>query len=226
MNRILQVSDNKFLVLLTPNYVSNPSFELLLDNFSDENIRNCKIVEFPTMESAMELAFKYPSIDWNKLVLIHEDAFHSLRQIIKQVLEHGNYVVELDSHLMSPREAKEAMFNRVMILGNRFNLYYDMNDIICINIINPWTKNLLALTNILKNIPELRIKKIFQTKTHIKLIGLNDVGTVYEIRLWTDLLAQWARRLYIHKLNPELFLSELPRIMHDQKIIDDGIVLR
>jgi hypothetical protein len=82
MNRILQY-DNKFRVLITPSYVSSPSMELILGNWNDEHLKGFHVLEFKTLADAMDLAFKYPSIDWNKLVNIHRDAYKIITSSVK-----------------------------------------------------------------------------------------------------------------------------------------------
>jgi hypothetical protein len=221
MNRILQ-NNNKFQVLTTPSYVSAPSMELMLGAWSDEHLRGYKIVSFTSLQDAMDLAFKYPPINWNKLVNIHEDSFRIITNSVKKNLQQRNFIVEIDNHLMNPSELKETMFKRIEHLGERYNLYYNANDVICINIINPWTKNLYEITTLLKNIPELRIKKIHKSKTHITLIGLTDVNTTYEIRLWTTLMAQWARWIHMNKLEPQQYFYMINQIIETQKNVDNG----
>lgn len=227
MNRILKNSDNNsYQVLVTPTYVSSPSMEIFLGNFMDEKIRGYYIKEFRTLQDAMDLAFKYPSIDWNKLVNMHEDSYVIITNTIKKALANSSFIVEIDSHLMDPTELKETMFKRVAHYGERFSLFYDANDIISVNIINPWTRNVNEMANLLKVIPELHIKKIIRTKTHLTLIGRTDVDTVYEIRLWTSMIAQWARWIHINNLNPRAYIGMLSQIIAKQKIIDDGDIVR
>lgn len=225
MNRVLKVN-NKFQVLVTPVFVSNSSMEILLGNWTDERIRGYKVLEFSTLQDAMDLAFKYPSIDWNKLVSIHEDAYQRITKSIRQTLEDGNYIVELDSHLMDPTELKETMFKRVAHRGERFSLFYDANDVVCVNIVNPWTQNVIEISNLLKSLPDLRIKKYIRTPTHIKLIGITDVDTVYEIRLWTTVVSQWVRWINTNKLEPKMYVDMLPQILANQKTIDSGYIVR
>lgn len=226
MNRILQV-DNGFQVLVTQHYVSNPSFELMLGNWTDAKMQNYKIYQFTTFQDAMDLAFSLPPIDWNKIVSLHEDAFHTITSSIKKTLQYGSFIVETDSRLLNPTELKETMFRRVAQNGVRFSLFYDMNDVICINIINPWTNNLVEISNILKAVPDLRINKVIKTKTHIKLIGLTDVDTVYEIRLWTSLMAQCVRWIFNNNLDKRSYVQSVESTIQKQKIIDNGdIVIR
>lgn len=221
MNRILQ-NNNSFQVLVTPSYVSAPSMELMLGAWSDEHLRGYNIVSFPTMQDAMDLAFQYPPIDWNKIVSIHEDSFRVISQSVKKILQYGNFIVDVDYHLMDPSELKETMFKRVEHFGERYNLFYNSNDVVCINIINPWTKTLNEIANLLKTLPALRIKKIYKTKTHITLLGLTDVGTTYEIRLWTTVLAQWARWVYTNKLDPMKYAYMIDKLIATQKQVDAG----
>ena len=82
------------------------------------------------------------------------------------------------------------------------------------------------MANLLKVIPKLHIKKIIRTKTHLTLIGRTDVDTVYEIRLWTSMIAQWARWIHINNLNPSAYIGMLSQIIAKQRIIDDGDIVR
>jgi len=225
MNRILQ-TNNSFQVLVTPSYVTAPSMELMLGAWSDEHLRGYNIISFSTLQDAMDLAFQYPPVDWNKLVSVHEDSFRVISQAVKRILQNGNFIVDVDYHLMDPTEIKETMFKRVSHFGERYNLFYNANDVICINIINPWTKTLNELVTILKIIPDLRIKKIYRTKTHITLLGLTDVGTTYEIRLWNTVMAQWARWIYTNKLEPMKYAYMINQLIATQKQIDDGYSVR
>lgn len=127
---------------------------------------------------------------------------------------------------MNPSELKQTMFQRVYQHGRRFNLFYDANDVICINIINPWTKNLVEIANLLKVIPELRIKKVIRNPTHFCLVGTTDVGTTYEVRLWTTLIAQYVRWLYKNNISLEAHVPELLKLIEKQKLLDSDDVVR
>lgn len=226
MNRILK-KDNMYLVIVTPEYVSNSSTELMLGAWcNDQHIRGYKILAFRTMENAMEVAFKYPSIDWNKIVNMHVDSYKTITKTVNNVLSSHSYIVEIDSHLMSPDELKNTMFKRVAHYGERFSLFYDANDVISINIVNPWTRNTVEIAKLLKTIPELRIKKTVNTKSHIKLIGLTGVDTTYEIRIWTSLLAQWFRWILNNDLDPNGYINMLPQIYAQQQVVDNGDIVR
>jgi hypothetical protein len=224
MNRILRVG-NKFQVLVTPTYTTNPSFELMLGNWTDEKLRNYKIYEFDVLQDAMDVAFRYPSIDWNKLITINEDEYENIVNRIRNLLKSTNSLVELDTHLMSPIELKKAMFKRVQMYGKRFNLSYDANDIICVNIINQWTNNLIEISEHLKNNYDLHIKRVVKTPTYIKLIGLTAFGTTYEIRLWTTLTSQWARWLLANDYDARMYMDYLQQLLDKQKIIDNGDIM-
>lgn len=241
MNRIRKVNDNLFQVLVTPSFISNGSMELLLGSWpisrflnkdinrliiSDEYLRNYKILEFDTMQDAIDEAYKHPPIDWNKLINIHHDSYATIVQTVTNAIGNNKMIVEIDSHLMNPTELKETIFNRVFRHGDRFNLFYDANDVISVNIINPWTRNLLEISQLLKMRPELRIKKMLQSKTHITLIGLTEVDTAYEIRLWTSQIAQYVRWIKNNNLDPNIYIKILSQIIERQQIIDNGDIIR
>ena len=192
MNRIRKYN-NKYQVLITPTQPYNPSFEFIMGNWSDEHLRNFYILEFDTLGEAQCEAYKLPDIDWRVMVLNYKSAFHDTREIIKNVLDRERFIVDFDARYMTPDEAKNTFFNRVMNFGKRFTLVYHMNDIIHYHITNPWTKNCLEIADKLIKEPSLRIiKKIIHSGT-ILLIGKTDLGTTYEIIIWPNLIAQWAK---------------------------------
>lgn len=248
MNRIREFN-NKFQVLISPTDVGSPLLERVIGGWTDQHrntgrnfhieypnnnadspinelltdaqIRNFYIVDFNTLQDAMDLAYKFPDLDWNRIVSMHQDVFPVLRDIIKDNLINNNFIVELDSHVLNPTELKETIFNRVLRKGERFTMFYDASDVICFNIINPFTFNINSIANILKSIPELRIKKIHKDKLCVHLIGVTDVDTTYEIRLWTTLTAQWARWIMKNHYDPNQYLHILQRLLDKQKILDD-----
>lgn len=225
MNRILE-RNGKFFVLLTPSYISSPSNELMLGNWTDEHLRNYHTVEYNNLNDAMACAYKFTPLDWNKIVSIHEDAYHTIVHSIENYIRTNKYFVELEPVLMNPTELKETMFHRVAQKGHRFSLFYDMNDVVCINIVNNWTKILSEIAKGLMTIPSLRIKKFMRTDTFISLIGVTDVGTTYEIRLWSSLVHQWAKWIYMNKSSPYQYIDTLNELIEKQKQIDNGTIIR
>ncbi|AYV78341.1 MAG: hypothetical protein Edafosvirus10_16 [Edafosvirus sp.] len=192
MNRIRKWH-NKWQVLITPTYVYSPSVELMLGNFTDENLRGYYIVEYNDLQSAQCEALKLPDIPWYKLISMHKDIYNQLCGIIRGIINKQHFIAEVDCSLMNTDTLKNTMFDRVMIGGNRFTLAYNMNDIIGINIINPWSKNLVEISKFMETDPRLRIYKKYIKYGTITLVGVTDIGTSYEIKLWPTLIAQWAR---------------------------------
>lgn len=222
MNRIREL-DDKFQVLVTPTYSTSPAMEIMLGNWSDAKLRGFKVVNCNTMQDAIGIAYQYPDINWNKIISMHTDVYYRITDIVRDVLKKNNFIVELDAHLMEPSEFKHTMFDRVSKLGERYTIFYNANDVICINIINPWSHNLETIAAILRPIRELRIKQIVKTKSFICLIGVTDIGTTYEIRLWTTIISQWARWIFTNKLDGNKYLHILSNICETQQNIDDGI---
>lgn len=227
MNRVRNYND-KFQVLITPCNKFDTGFELMLGNWTDEHLKNYHIMEFPTFEQALEESNKYPNIDWMKLVNFHKDIYVKLYKIIKSELETYSFIVEFEPKLADPFELKHAMFNRVLKFGNRFRLCYDLNDIIGYHIINPWISNLKEISKILESNDNLRISKIVNDKTGIiRLIGTTDIGTTYEIVLWTTLVANWARWVNKHeKLDEKIINDTLNNILQTQDIINKSNIIR
>lgn len=192
MNRIRQ-HNGKHQVIITPHHRFDTGFELMLGNWTDSKLKNYSIKEFTNLEDAQCEALLYPDIDWLKIVLFHKEIYLKLHKIIKSELETNNFIVDFEAKIMTADELKNTMFNRVMQYGKRFNLSYNLNDIIGFHIINPWNSNLNEIKQILIKNKTLRISKIHEVKGSIKLIGVTDIGTTYEITLWPTLIAQWAR---------------------------------
>jgi hypothetical protein len=192
MNRIRKYN-NKYQVLITPSQPFNSSFELMMGTWTDDYINRFYVTEYETLGDAQCEAYKYPDIDWTVMVLNYKSAFTDKKEIIKQVLSDNEYIVDFEALYKTPEETKNAMFNRVLNHGCRFNLLYNMNDIIYFHIVNPWTKNCMEIADKLINETKLKILKKTITNGVIQLIGKTDLGTTYEIAVWPTLLMQWAK---------------------------------
>ncbi len=226
MNRIRKYK-NKFQVLTTPHHRFDPGFELMLGGWTDDNLRNYNVKEFMDMDDALEEAFNYPDIDWEKMVLFHKDVYVKLYKIIKSELEENDFIVEFEPQIMTASQIKDAMFDRVMKFGKRFKLNYNLNDIIGYHIINPWGKNLREMYRIFKNNRNLRIVRHEFDHGVIRAIGETDIGTNYEIILWPTLVAHWARWALKHPdLSEETKEASLKDILATQTQIEKTISIR
>lgn len=192
MNRIRKYK-NKYQVLITPYHSFDPGFELMLGSWSDDQLRNYSIKEFSSMEDAMAESFDHPDINWEKMVIFHKDIYANLYKIIKSELEEHAFIVEFEPKIMTPHQVKNIMFDRVMKMGKRFRLDYNLNDVIGFHIINPWGKNLRDIYGILKNNSNLRIARHEYEFGIIRMIGVTSIGSNYEIVLWPTLVSQWAK---------------------------------
>ena len=72
MNRIRKYG-KIYQVLITPTQSTNATFELMMGDWADSNLRNYYVLEYDTLGDAMVEAFKYPDIDWDKMVLMHKN---------------------------------------------------------------------------------------------------------------------------------------------------------
>ena len=226
MNRIRKYN-NKYQVLITPHHKFDIGFELMLGNWTDDNLRNYHIKEFTDMDDAMEEAFNHPDVDWEKMVIFHKDIYAKLYKLIKAELDFGEFIVELEPRIMQGNEIKEIMFNRVMTLGKRFKLNYNLNDIIGYHIVNPWSRNLKEIFNLLKSKKELRIVRYETDHGVVRMIGETDIGTNYEIVLWPTMISQWSKWVTKHPEIPnETKETSLEQLVKLQKDIDKQISLR
>lgn len=231
MNRIRKFNDI-YQVLITPNIKFSPDSSMLIGNWDDENLRNYYILNFESLNDAQTEAFKHPDINWHKLVVNHEHIYRRLNNTIQKILEKYEIVAELQSKLMTAGEFKNAMFNRVMANGARFNLRFDLTDIISFTIINPWTEVLHKLSQKIENHREhlfsdtLRIKekKIIDSKIII-LYGITEFGTMYEIKLVPTLLYQWGEWFKNKSADNKSGNDIYKRIIKQQNIIDKGPII-
>lgn len=220
MNRVRK-HGNKFQVLITPHHIYHAGFELMLGNWTDTHLKNYRIETFDSWEDAMDRAYQYPDINWDQMILWHKDIFSKLHGIIKYELDVNNFKVEYEPKLLNPYQAKNLMFDRVMMFGNRFRLGYHMNDIISFHIINPFSSNLKEIGHILSTNDALRI--IYKTIDNevIRLVGKTDIGTTYEIVLWPTLISQWAKWGYDNPQIPEnIKIIQLKKTVEQQKKLD------
>lgn len=233
MNRIRKV-DNVYQVLITPDIKVSPDMSLILGNWEDESLRDYHVLQFETLNDAQCEAFKYPDLDWYKIVLNHEQIFQRLKTTIKSVLDENKLNVEFRARLMDPETLKNIMFDRVLNAGERFNLRYGLNDIIQFTIINPWTNNLQNIAKTLENYRawlnrddlRLRQKKIVDGKI-ICLYGYTEYGTIYEIKLIPTLLQQWAEWFLKNGFrNDKMATTLYNKIVNQQDMIDNGIILK
>lgn len=219
MNRIRKIN-NTYQVLVNQNYTTNPSIELTLGSLTDEKLLNYEIVEFQSMQDALNLAYNMPDINFNKISSSCVDAYKRLNKLIQRYLK--NMSITFKSKLLNPNELKTITFDRISNLGNRFTFLYNFNDVIAFDIINPWTNNLINISNILVNIPELNIIRIEKQQTHIKLVGLTEMNTTFEIRLWTSLIYNFMEWIYKNNKNINHYQNKLLNILQQQIILDNS----
>ena len=233
MNRIRKVN-NTYQVLITPNIRVSPDSSLLIGNWEDESLRNYYVLEFESLNDAQCEAYKYPDIDWYRMVLNHEHIYGRLKYTIQAVLNDNDYNVEFIPILTNPDTLKNIMFDRVIRGGERFNLRHGLNDIISFTIVNPWSNNLHNISKSIENYhshmgrDDLRIrsKKIVDGKI-ICLYGYTEFGTVYEIKLLPTLIYQWGEWYKKNGYRNESVAQKLyNKIINKQKTIDSGPVFK
>lgn len=217
MNRIRNIN-NKYEVLINNNYTTNPSIEVSLGELFNTQLRNYEIKIFDNLQDALNLAYNYPPLNFNKMHSDCVDNFKKLTYLINKILKEQN--VNIKPKLLEPDEIKNMLFDRILQKGRRFTFYYNFNDIISFDIINPYYHNLIQLINILQQTKELRIIKIEKTLTHIKVIGLTDNNITYEIRLWTSILFNFMTWIKNNNKNLLDYMNELQLKLNEQNLLD------
>lgn len=223
MNRINKYTINGktyFDVLITPNYISNPGMELVLGNWLDEDFNLYFVKTVRTLQDAMNISWQYPDINWERMVNMYKDNYLKLDKTLKKYLNNLSIPLTYEPYILSPNEAKKSFFNRVKNKNRRFTMYYNYNDVISFDIIIPFNLQATKIKYELEQIPELNIKKIITSQTHIKLIGITEFNTTYEIRIWTSLIHNFLKWIYINDLNIKDYYNTYKQIIQEQKEID------
>lgn len=218
MNRIREIN-GKTQVLVTPYNRFDNSFELMLGNWTDQYLRNYKVIEFDDPEKAFELAYTMPDLSWDKLVLFNKDNFQQLYKIVQHHIATNEFVAELIAKIQSPNELKNTMFERVILKGDRFRLQSNLNDVFAFFIINPWSRNLMELADIIKLDHRLGIYKLVRDHNVTRLIGKTSNLTTYEIVFIPTVIYNWMRK----GSNTKMGFQEVLTL---QKSIDSSVIIR
>lgn len=226
MDRIRRLN-NKFQVLITPHHIYHASFELLRGGWTDGSLAGYQVLEFDNLNDAQTEALRHPSIEWDKLILAHQYAFHNIGNLIQSTLEPYKYNITFEKHIMDRDTLKNTMFNRVINNGNRFTLLNGFNDIISYTIVNPYSENINNISNILSSNSRLRIIKKSVENGVIHIIGANDIGTTYEIGLYPTFLYEYYKWTKTHPNATNNVKSDvLIKAIQSQKMVDAGHTIR
>ena len=133
------------------------------------------MLEFDNYADAECEAMRHPDISWERLNEFHKDQYPLFGDIITKVLDHSEITSNFYPNLMSPKQIKHTMMNRVLKIqktmqiqdselyddrtDTSFRLAYDMNDIITYVIVNPWSSNLERIKSFLLAETRLNIFK-------------------------------------------------------------------
>lgn len=235
MNRVRRVG-KLYQCLISPYRKYDPSFEYLLESWTDESVMGFEVRIFSTLSEAECVAIDMPDINWDTLVDFHKDSYLFLRDHVAKSLEMSGISVDFKPYLASPIQTKNRMFDRVLSGQDRlvvngstsgFRMVYDMNDIISFIIVNPWMSNLKLLSNILIKTDRLRIFNKLENDGIIQLVGRTDIGTTYEIILVSSIIYNWIMwRQNNPEISPEMINSKLKNCIRSQKLMDNSSILR
>lgn len=227
MERIRQINKDgktKYEVLITPNSVSSPTNAIMLGDWlyyhDDTALMNYSIQTFKTLNEAMETAYKYPPIRWDKMILDNIDAFYAVSKILTDNLVYNRTVATFNKILLSPEQLKNTMFNKISNLGKDFSMFYDIDTVFAFDIVQPWKINIKRTQDQLMSIPELNIIKTIETPTHIKLIGINPSGVSYSIRLWLTIYYNCMFWGFNNDIPKDLILYQFKKLIKSQNILD------
>jgi len=219
MNRIRKFS-NKYEVLITPYHKFDSAMEIIMGGWKSEDLVGYSIKTFDFMDDALEEAYKYPNIIWNKLSSDHIENYKDLYTHIQDLLNDHLYITEFKGRLLSGDDIKETMFNRVKRNDLQFRLYNNLDDIISFQIINPWTSNCVNISKMLIKKYDLRIIKNEVVNKIICLTGETTVGTTYEIKIIPTIMFQL---IEWNKLHPNVNKTNLDTLMPQYIKLQDTI---
>ena len=222
MNRI-RISNGKYQVLITPDYVNSANFEVLLDNWLDTCFNNYYITEFDNLQDALYYALKFPDIDWYKLVSHHIENYKKLKGILQEIITRFNFSTDFKPSITTPEELKNSMFDRIGLSKKQFNTTFGLNDVITFNILNPWSKNLDFIAKVFEKENKLNIFARHNKDNAIYLTGKTDIGTSYSIVLMPTHIYSTLKWLMKNKENTNaenIFEHVYNKAMEQQKEID------
>lgn len=226
MNRIRKI-DDKYEVLVTPVRRYDSAMELILGGWSDEKLAGYEIKTFDSINDALVESYKYPQILWSKLISDNVDNFKNLQKTIKNILSDNMFIFEMKSILMTPEQLKNTMFDRVKRDDAKFRLFNNLNDIVCFQLINPWTKNCIELSKILIKTSSLRIVKQYVVNKAIYLVGETATGNTFQIIIMPTIISQFIEWKEIHPSATQQVLENmLSNITKLQTVVDKALVIR
>lgn len=186
MNRIRKQNDEYQVII-------SPSMDYMLGQWTDFHVGKFSIEKYGTLGEAQIRAYDLSDIDWNRLVEIHQLDYKALANILKKTLDKDGYIYDFYPHLKTPDELKNHFFDSVLLAQEadvEFNIPTFINDVITFTIVNPWTKNLIEMANVIKYVNKLNIQRIEKQNGVIFIYGKTSANTFYKIELWTSILYQ------------------------------------
>jgi len=203
MNRIRRTNKGTYEVLITPHRRFDSGIELILGGWTDTGLRGFTVKEFADLSGAENESNNHSTLDWKYLVSLQKSPFDYLHGELLKSLGKTDILHTVEPKLLTPDEAKNVMFERVKIHGDRFRLCYNFNDLITFKITNPWTENLNNIAEILKLNPNLKLIRQYTNNNVIYLIGQTDNNTTYEILLCPTLIDHWSKWINRNSHLPE-----------------------
>lgn len=228
MNRVRKTNDG-YQVLYYPCRNFDPSTELLMGGWRDENLRGFSVSTFKTLhEAQVEALNSGADISWEKLHNDHEVFFDDIKQNVVNVLIKHNFIVDFNAKILNGLQIKNTLFDRA-IKNSRFTLAEHFNDIISFNIVNPWTSNCDEIVGLLKATKKLKIYKEIKHNGVTHLVGITPANTTYEIIVWNTLMYQcatWLNKHPSHKKNKKLVYDMYSAVQKSQEQLDKTFVIR
>jgi len=122
---------------------------------------------------------------------------------------------------------KKRFFDRIVdsqSSGETFIFPHQMTDVIEIQIINPWSRNLNEIAQLLKSNPDFQIFDL--RKKHEKgivLLGHTRVNSIYEIQLWPTIIYQW-----INWKEERVYIAGSPKHLEtiSKKMVQEALIVQ
>lgn len=196
MNRIRQIG-NIYQVLITPGNGLSSDNALLMGNWEDSEFTGFDIIEFDDKQEAQCEAFKYPDINWNRLIINHGEIFLRLRKELTEITKNIGRNISIKSKIMTSSELKNNVFDRVLKNPRNFTFRDGLSDIISFTISALKTSDVHDIANMITNYRNHLHRddlRIMEKKVHdnivIYLYGTTEIGTIYQIRILPTLIRE------------------------------------
>lgn len=178
LNRIYKFGDKYYLLYSNRSNAYNET-DIIMGNWNDPNLYGYfNLLPYNSLNEVSNNSKGMSNIFWDQIVLWHSEIYRELKKNVEKSL--GG--CDISSFLLDSRSLKRTFFHKLMIKKDKFNLLFDLSDIITFKII--CKKDLFNdIVAMISNNYFFNIKYKKQYPQYMEFIGITSLGTSYKILL-------------------------------------------